>query len=134
MRNNRPKLAAVAVVGLVAAGGSAFTAANTTTPSTSVGQAAEVTTGYAVDNVEYTLGLLAGATGDDIATVTFDLEADAGANVADKARVRLVSTGNYFECTTGTAAGQTVSFSCAITGTDASAVNTLDIVAVSDHS
>lgn len=132
MRMNRSALAVTAAIGLAVAGGSAFTASNTTTPVASVGQASTVTGGFAVSGLEYTLDEL--TTGDEIATVEFVLTAAANTNVAAKARVRLVTGAPYYECTTGAVSLQAVAFSCAITDDlAASAVDTLDIVGVSDY-
>ena len=133
MRIPRSALAATAAVGLAVGGGSALTAANTTTPLTSAGQAATTTTGFAVSNVDYNLAPVADATGDQLASVTFTLTATAGQNVAQEARVQLVSGNPYYTCTIAAGgAGQAVNFSCTTTGQLASTVDTLDIVAVSN--
>ena len=134
MRMKRSPLAVTAALAVAVAGGTAFTAGNTGTPDTSVGQASTVTTGFTVANVEYTLDAL--SIGDHLASVSFTLEAEAGANVANKARVRLVAGADYYECVTGTPVGQVVGFTCDLTtvAVTANAVDTLDIVGVSDHS
>ena len=53
MRKNFKLLGAVAVAGLVAAGGSAFTAANTGVDATIAGYESAAVTGVTVTNVEY---------------------------------------------------------------------------------
>lgn len=133
MRLNRSTLAAAAAVGLVAAAGSAITAANTGTPSTSAGQAATTTTGFAVSNVDYTLAAPAAASGDQLASVEFTLTAANGNNIAQEARVQLVGTGAYYTCVV--VAGATtpaVNWTCATGGLLVSTIDTLDIVAVSN--
>ena len=133
MRISRSALAITAAVGVAVAGGSAFTAANSGTPDTSAGQGQTTTTGFAVSNVDYNLADFPDATGDQLASVTFTLTADAGNNVAQEARVQLVATADYYDCTIAAGgAGQAVNFTCDTTGQLVSAIDTLDIVAVSN--
>lgn len=152
MRTSRPTAAALAVVGLVAAAGSAFTAANTDTPIASAGYEGTATSGFAVSAVKYELGdggAAGGDKGNDVDTVEFTLTpSNAAALGAQQARVRLVKAdagppvvaeGGYYDCTTtDTDAGTTngvVTFTCDVTtagaGVEAADINTLDIVAVS---
>jgi hypothetical protein len=133
MRISRSALTAAAAIGIAAAGGSAFTAANTGTPLTSAGQAATVTTGFAVSNVDYTLAPVAAATGDQLASVEFTLTASGSNNISQEARVQLVSTGAYYTCTVvAGATAPAVNWTCATSGLLVSTIDTLDIVAVSN--
>ncbi len=133
MRLTRSTVVTAATVGLAVAGGSALTAANSGTPVTSAGQAATTTAGFAVSNVDYTLASTAAATGDQLASVEFTLTATAGHNIAQEARVQLVSTGAYYTCTVVTGAtAPAVNWTCATSGLLVSTIDTLDIVAVSN--
>lgn len=130
---NRSTLAAAVAVGLAAAAGSAFTAANTGTPTTSVGQASTVTGGFAVSNVKYLLDTTM-TTGDRVDKVTFTLTASGTSNVAQQARLRLVTGAAYYECVVAAASLQATDVTCTIAAPNltSSQVNTLDIVATSD--
>jgi hypothetical protein len=133
MKITRNVLAISAAVGVAAAGGSALTAANTGTPLTSAGQGATVTTGFAVSNVDYTLAPTANATGDQLASVEFTLTASGSNNIAQEARVQLVSTGAYYTCAVvAGAVAPAVNWTCATSGLQVSTIDTLDIVAVSN--
>jgi hypothetical protein len=132
MRITRQALAATAAVAVAAAGGSAYTAANTGTPLAAAGQESTVTAGFAVSAVKYILDPL--ATGDELATVTLTLSpTNTAANVAAQVRVQLVSTGSYYECSlVAGATAPATNWTCTITGDlKVLAIDTLDIVAVS---
>ncbi len=96
----------VLVVLVFATAAFAFAAANTMPASTYAGEGASVTNGYTVSNVVYNLNA---TTPSNIDSVAFTLNA-AASNV----KVRLVTTGSYFNCTnvglnwTCTTAGVTV--------------------------
>lgn len=139
MRLTRSKILPLAAVGLIAAGGSAFTANNTTQTTAAAGYQSKVSGGFNVTNIEYKFGLLA-SNGDKITQVNFKLAPeDTTANGAAQARVKLASSGGYYKCTgsvdgVGTLGGTNVvsNWTCAITpNLAASAINTLDIAAVS---
>ena len=142
MRITRQALAAATAVGLAAAGGSAFTAANTGTPTSSLGQASTVTSGFAVSGVKYVLDDFTRS--DYLITVTFSLTATATHDVAKQARIRVVkptsTTGDYYSCNVAAAVGQVTAVSCPINngaagtgGVLVSTVNALDIVATSEQ-
>jgi phage-related tail protein len=130
MKITRQALAAAAAIGLAAAGGSAFTAGNSVPTSTRVGQAAQVTSGYAVSNVTYTLDAnLGDGTGDDVVEVSMTVAPDNGGTVnAKQVRVRVVSGSTYYTCTNATPATSTA-WTCALPNLPASTLNTLDVVA-----
>ena len=158
MRNTRNKIAAVAAIGLVAAGGSAFTAANSDTPMASAGYQGTVTTGFAVSAVEYELGdptnPLAVDTGNDVVARQFTLDPADDNLPAKQVRVRLskkqarakadggdIAEGGYYTCTVvGTpsaAPGAATTWNCATalpTPLESIDINTLDIVANSQPS
>ncbi|MCW2613191.1 MAG: hypothetical protein JWN08_185 [Frankiales bacterium] len=137
MRMKRSSLAITAALGLAVAGGSAFTAGNTGTPVASAGFQATDTAGFAVSDVQYELGAnanLAGDTGDDVVKVNFTLTPATGALGATRARVRLVKADLYYTCTTASTTGVTdgvTTWTCTTTGLESSAIDTLEIVAVS---
>ncbi len=134
MRTNRRTFTAVAVLGLVAAGGSAFTAANTTTPIASAGYQGTVTSGFAVSAVQYELGDPTNPadanTGNDVVAVQFTLTPAADALPAKQVRVRLkkadatraaadggpITEGGYYHSGTGG--------TCAVVGTPAATAGT----------
>ncbi len=69
----------------------AFAANNTMPAPGYAGEGVTVTSGYTVSNVVYTLNT---TTPSNIDSVKFDLD-----NVATTVKVRLVSTGSYYNCT-----------------------------------
>jgi hypothetical protein len=111
MRMPRNKMAAVAAVGLVAAGGSAFTASNVV-PESAAGYGAQTVSGYTASDITYGLKTpLAGdATDEEVATVTFVVTpTDTDTGAATKARARVTGTGTaatavYADCTAATPA------------------------------
>lgn len=130
MKLSKQVLAAAAAVGIAAAGGSAFTASNTT-PATAVGQGASTTSGYAVTNVLYTLNpSTADATGDTITAVAFDTAPSTGTVKATQARVRLTATGEWTACVAaGVLVAPAQQFTCTFaTPVEASAATTVDAV------
>jgi hypothetical protein len=130
MKLSKQVLAAAAAVGIAAAGGSAFTASNTT-PDTAVGQGASTTSGYAVTNVVYTLNpSTADTTGDTITAVSFDTAPTTGLVKASQARVRLTTAGAWTDCVAGTVvAAPAQPFTCTFTtAVEASAATTVDAV------
>jgi hypothetical protein len=135
MRITRQALAATAAVAVAAAGGSAYTAANTGTPSTTAGQGAADASGYAVSAYQYVLAALANPTGDEIASVNFTLTPTTGTVAATEARVRLVKLGTYYDCTVGTTNATTgaSTWTCATAGLKVSTIDVVDIVGVSHH-
>lgn len=133
MRLNRSTLATAAAIGLVAAGGSAFTAANTGTPLTSAGQKSEVTTGFAVSAVDYVLAPNASGTGSQLDKITFTLTADATHNISSEARVQLVGGAAYYACTVvAGATAPAVNWTCSTPGLEVNLIDKLNIVAVSN--
>jgi hypothetical protein len=136
MRITRQAFAAATAVGLAAAGGSAYTAANTGTPSTTAGQGQATASGYAVSGYQYVFDALGGATGDQIASVAFTLTPSTGTVAATEARIRFVATtGTYYDCTVGTTDATTgaTTWTCGTSGLKVSTINTVDIAAVSHH-
>lgn len=126
-------LAAAAVVGVAAGGGSAFTANNTGVSITAAGEGSSTTAGFAVSGIDYTFAA-AGTTGNQIASVAFTLTATTS-SAATAARVRLVSgTGTYYDCGTPTSTtGLVATFSCSITSAvTALQADVLDIAAISN--
>lgn len=85
------RLGALAVVGAVAAGGYAYTAANTV-PTTSSGVGSAAISGYAVTNVQYGLNA---TTPTNIDSVTFDINPTAATVV----KAQLAAAGTYYPCT-----------------------------------
>lgn len=135
MRMKRSSKTIVLALGLAIAGGSAFTATNSGTPVASAGFGSTVTGGFAVSGVQYELGAATGDSGNDVVRVRFILTPAGGALGASQARVRLVSGGAYYDtCDTtdakGVANGATT-WICTTAGLETSAINVLDIVAVS---
>jgi hypothetical protein len=119
-------------VAVAAAGGSAFTAANTGTPLASAGQQATVTTGFTVSDVKYVLDDYSRS--DYLITVKFTLTPSGSNKAATQARVRVVGGSDYYPCTVNIGV-----WSCAINngtagsgGVLVNSVNTLDISAVSE--
>ena len=84
------KLFVVLLVLVFATAAFAFAATNTV-PVTRAGEGVSVTSGYTVTNVVYNLNA---ATPSNIDSVTFTLNA-AASNV----KIRLVTTGSYYNCT-----------------------------------
>lgn len=135
MRMKRSHKTTVVAVGLAIAAGSAFTAGNSNTPVASAGFAATTTAGFSVSGVQYDLGAPSGDSGNDVVRVKFTLTPAANALGASQARVRFVTGGAYYDsCDTtdakGVLNGVTV-WTCTTTGLETLAINTLDIVAVS---
>jgi hypothetical protein len=144
MRMKRSSIAITAALGLAVAGGSAFTAANTGTPVASAGWAATDTAGFDVQDVEYTFGVngdVTAGTGDDVDQIEFTLDPALGALGATQVRVRLVKADNYYTNCAATAAttaneGQpngVTTWRCDTTGLNTLAIDTLDIVALSQE-
>jgi hypothetical protein len=137
MKLTKQVLAAAMAVGIAAAGGTAFTASNTT-PATAVGQTAQVVSGYTITAVVYGMDATAGSE-DKVKTVTFDANptgGDAGVT-ATAAKFRLTGSGAFAACGTPTAsAGATgllnkVTVVCTLgTSILASAVTKLDLIVV----
>ena len=112
MRKTHRKMAVIAAAGLVAAGGSAFTAANTVA-ATSAGFGAEAVTGFTVSDITYGLTTLSGtATDEEVDQVSFTLTADTdGTGPATSARARVTGAASstaddavYYDCTIDAAA------------------------------
>ncbi len=98
-------IALVLVVLAVAAGGYAFAATNTV-PATQAGAGSNTISGYTISNVVYGLDSVNPS---ELDSVTFDV---AG-GTPNTVKVQVVSTGNWYDCTAGTAP----SWSCTITDT-----------------
>jgi hypothetical protein len=80
MRNSKRILGALAVAGLVAAGGSAFTAGNTGMPATdTIGYNATTVTGATVNSLTYNYSI----DKDEVASVTLVLDLDTTTNVVE---------------------------------------------------
>lgn len=96
----------------------AFAATNTV-PSSYAGEGASTTSGYTVSNVVYNLNA---TTPSNVDSVTFTLNAPA-----TTVKVRLVTTGSYYNCTPGSG----TSWSCATTSPQVtvSAANELRVIA-----
>jgi hypothetical protein len=135
MRMKRSSVAITAALGLVVAGGSAFTAANTV-PVTSAGSGSSTTSGFAVSAVTYTLDTVA-QEGDEVKSVRFRLDPIAPSiQVATTARVRFTGGSTKFEgcvidsAATSVTAPQTA-WVCAVTTTvKVSSMTNLEVVAV----
>jgi len=112
-------MVAVTLLFLVTARG--FAAANTVSVS-AAGDGTAVVSGYAVDNVKYTLGT--GPT--TISKVTFDVTPPTGAEAPTTVRAKLVSTStSYATCSNTTS----VTWECAISGVTVTQANELRVVA-----
>lgn len=110
------KMFIVVLVVLVFATAAFAFAASNTVPASYAGEGASVTSGYTVSNVVYNLNA---TTPSNIDSVTFSLNA-AATNV----KVRLVTTGSYFNCTN---AG--FNWSCTTTGATVAAADEFRVVA-----
>lgn len=132
MRIVAQALAAVAVVGAVAVGGSAYTNANTV-PTVAVGQGAQDTSGYVVSQVAYALSDGASGAPANITGLTFELAPVASGLAPKVVKVRLLKSSAYATCgTIGTVNGTgAYPVTCAGLSVPASAADTLDIVASS---
>lgn len=139
MRFATQALSAVAVVGVVAGGSTAFTDSNTNGSggnfvNTALGQGSTVTSGYTVSSVVYNLGT-ASNDADRVKSVVFTL---TGTVAPATVKVRLATTDTYntgiTSCVLGTPSGSyVVSVTCTASGTGylITGVNTLDILATS---
>jgi len=109
-------VAAIAIC--VAVAGYAFTASNTV-PNASLGQGANVISGYTVSGISYNQN---GSNPGNIDSVTFTISPAAAGTVT----IQLVSGGSWYSCTNTSG-----SVSCATTSPQAtaSAANSLNVVA-----
>ena len=107
----------VLVVLVFATAAFSFAASNNMPASTYAGEGASVTSGYTVSSVVYNLNA---TTPTNIDSVTFSLNA-AATNV----KVRLVTTGSYFNCTN--TAG--FNWSCTTAGVTVAAADEFRVVA-----
>jgi hypothetical protein len=140
MKLTKQVLAAAMAVGIAAAGGTAFTASNTT-PDTAVGQTAQAVSGYTITAVVYGMDATAGSE-DKVKTVTFDANPAIGVPddgvTATAAKFRLTGSGAFTACDTPTAspngAGfiKKVTIVCSLGSSSilASAVTKLDLIVV----
>lgn len=110
MRSNTKKiLGAVAVAGLVATGGSAFTASNTVATG-KAGSGVGQITGYNVSDVTYTFA------NDVIVGITYDSVTFTLSDVATKARARInATTGTFADCSLNTTTNVANDWSCTFT-------------------
>lgn len=131
MRFATQALVAATAVGVVAGGSSAFTAGiGGMQAKNSIGQAATVTSGYAISAVAYAFGTTS-ADADKITSVTFTLTPDDAAAPPKTTRIRLLTGSTYdVPCATPTSAPYAVVCTPS-TGVPASTVNTLDVLVTS---
>ncbi|HEY7873569.1 MAG TPA: hypothetical protein VIG64_00450 [Actinomycetota bacterium] len=116
----RMKFAVLGLVGLMAAAGSAFLAANTV-PASKAGDGAGAVTGYTVSAIHYTLA----SNPQQIASVQFKL--DSAPPTGGTVKVQLAASGPWFDCTlSGTPA---VDASCTTTGATVLGATNLTVVA-----
>lgn len=110
--------AALGIAVAAIAAGFAFTASNTV-PNASLGQGANVISGYTVSNVGYSLN---STTPSNVDSVSFTLSPATAGTV----KIQLVSGGSWYSCTNSSG-----SVSCATTSPQAvvSAADSLDVVA-----
>ncbi|NWG07607.1 MAG: hypothetical protein HXY35_13075 [Chloroflexi bacterium] len=111
------KLFVVVLVVLVFATAAFAFAASNTVPASYAGEGASVTSGYTVSNVVYNLNA---TTPSNVDSVTFTLNA-----AASTVKVRLVTTGSYFNCTN--TAG--FNWSCTTAGVTVAAADEFRVVA-----
>jgi hypothetical protein len=111
-------LGVIAVCGGLVAAGSAFTASNTV-PNASLGQGANVISGYTVSGVTYTPN---GTNPADIDSVSFTISPATASSV----EIQLVSGGSWYTCSNSSG-----SVTCATTSPQATAgaANSLNVVA-----
>jgi archaellin len=107
---------AVLMVLIFATAAFAFAASNTV-PASYAGEGASVTSGYTVSNVAYNLNA---ATPSNIDSVAFTLNAAAGT-----VKVRLVTTGSYYNCTNPSG----FNWSCTTAGATVAAADEFRVVA-----
>ena len=118
--NTRMKFAVLGLVGLMAAAGSAFMAANTV-PASKAGDGSGLVTGYSVSGIHYTLA----SNPQQVASVEFVLDSAPPAGSTVKAQ--LATSGPWFDCTmSGTPA---VNASCTTTGATVLGATNLTVVA-----
>jgi hypothetical protein len=119
--NTRMKFVMLALVGTLAAAGSAFLAANTV-PASKAGDGAGAVTGYSVSGIHYTLNA---SNPQQIASVSFVL--DSAPPSGGTVQTQLATGGPWFTCTmSGTPA---VNASCTTTGATVLGATNLTVVA-----
>lgn len=128
MRFNKPTriVAAIAVIGAVAAGGAAFTASNGTLPATVAGFSSANVTGGTVESLSYTLS--GDGTTVDSATIVF-----LGDTRTDSASIGFGGA-TQAPCTTGTTldgAGNTT-YTCTLSGVTTANVATVQVALVNN--
>ena len=111
------KLFIIVLIVLVFATTAFAFAASNTVPASFAGEGASVTSGYTVTNVAYSLNA---TTPSNIDSVAFTLNAAAGT-----VKVRLVTTGSYFNCTNPSGNN----WSCATAGVTVTAADEFRVVA-----
>ena len=104
------KMFVVVLLVLVLATSAFAFAATNTVPATYAGEGASTTSGYTVTAVKYNLNA---TTASNIDSVTFTLNA-----AASTVKIRLVTTGSYYSCSTTNAPTNT-NWSCATTSPQA---------------
>ena len=116
----RMKFAVLGLVGLMAAAGSAFLAANTV-PASKAGDGAGAVTGYSVSGIHYVLA----ANPQQVASVDFVL--DSAPPAGSTVKVQLAAAGPWFDCTmSGT---PSVNAACTTTGATVLGATNLTVVA-----
>lgn len=116
----RMKFAVLGLVGLMAAAGSAFLAANTV-PASKAGDGSGQVTGYTVSAIHYTLA----SNPQQVASVQFKL--DSAPPTGSTVKAQLATSGPWFDCTlSGTPA---VDASCTTTGATVLGATNLTVVA-----
>jgi hypothetical protein len=108
----------IIVIGGLVAAGSAFTASNTV-PNASLGQGANVISGYTVSSVTYTPN---GSNPGNVDSVAFTISPVTATSV----KIQLVTSGNWYSCSNSSG-----SVTCATTSPQASAgaADSLNVVA-----
>lgn len=116
-RSRSFKFVAFLLVALVFASAAFAFAASNTVPGSYAGEGSSTTSGYTVSNVVYNLNA---TTPSNIDSVTFALNASAAT-----VKIRLVTTGSYFNCTNTSG----FNWSCTTTGVTVAAADELRVVA-----
>ena len=126
MRFNKPTriVAAIAVIGAVAAGGAAFTAGNTV-PDTVAGFGTDTVSGGTVLSLNYTLN----GTGTNITAATIVFQGDT---TADTAAIGF-NNGTQTTCAAGSLDGASnTSYTCSLSGVTTSSVTSAQISLVNN--
>jgi len=127
----RPRILVMFALALILAVSAYGFAAANTIADTALGDGNSTVSGFAVDNVAYTLNATDNPS--TITSVSFDLTAPGTSPVAQYAKVQLKTGDPEYTCVVGAASGQVTSTTCAITGSfNAADVGILHVIASSN--